>query len=365
MGQSWMMVRFSSSKRLIVLTESSSEKYEIAPIALAMNEAFTAVSLAFGNVPVILSAYHASQNLIQAVPPGSSPLLQLPHITPSIAAAIEGRESRTHLTVQQFMAIPEAKRRKLAVDQPNVLTPEQYDSVVAVACQLPLLKVEKAFFKVMGERYITTGSLVQFVIKARVIPPGTENVPEVNELDLEDVDPAEGDLDALLGRKSKKTNKAKQLEPGTEATSSPKSADEVEKPLQPPLAYAPYFARDHSPRWHVFLSDNKMAKIAVPPFILTTFNKPLFTTTGEPAFNMQTFKMQFQAPPQAGKYPFVAHIICDSYIGMDTKVEVVLAVEDAAKAEDVGSEDEISEPEEGMFASKLLRSPLFASKLLR
>ena len=329
-----------------------------------MNEAFTAVSLAFANVPVILSAYHASQNIIQAVPPGSSPLIQLPHITPSIAAAIEGPESRAHLTVQQFMEMPEFKRRKLATDQQNVLTPAQYNSAVAVARQLPLLKVEKAFFKVMGERYITTGSLVQFVIKARVIPPGTANVPEVNELDLEDVDPPEGDLDALFGHKSKKSNKAKQLEPGTEATSAPASTDEVEKPLQPPLAYAPYFARDHSPRWHVFLSDNKLAKIAVPPFVLTTFNKPLFTPTGEPTFNMQTFKMQFQAPPQADKYPFVAHIICDSYIGMDSKIDVVLVVEDAAKAEDVGSEDEISEPEEGMSASELLRPPLLLVRLV-
>lgn len=162
------------------MTDFFTEKFGVAPIALAMNEAFTSVSLAFGNVPVILSAYHASQNLIQAVPPGSSPLLQLPYITPAIAAAIEGPESKTHLTVQQFMAMPEYKRRKLATERAN-LAPEHYNCAVAVARQLPLLKVEKAFFKVTGERHITTSSLVQFVIKARVIPPGTIDVPEVNE----------------------------------------------------------------------------------------------------------------------------------------------------------------------------------------
>lgn len=247
------------------------------------------------------------------------------------------------------MQMPEYRRRKLATDQPGVLTPTQYNDVVALARQLPLLIVEKAFFKVMGERFITTGSLVQMVIKARVIPPGTANVPEVNEVDLEDVDPAEGDLDALLGRKPGNSKKAKQLDG---ADTAPQTPDD--KPLQPPLAYAPYFARDHSPRWHVFLADSKLQRVAVPPFTLTTFNKPLLDDAGSPTFNIQTFKMQFQAPPQAGRYPFVMHLICDSYIGMDSKLEIVLEVEDSAKAADIDSDDDISEPDEGMFAESLL-----------
>lgn len=108
----------------------------------------------------------------------------------------------------------------------------------------------------MGEKFITTGSLVQFVIKARIIPPGSTDVPEVNELDLEDVDPDEGDLDAILGRKlSGRGRKVKMLEGDV----GPQSDDE--KPLLPPLAFAPYFPRDRSPRWHVFLTDSKMGKV--------------------------------------------------------------------------------------------------------
>lgn len=328
-----------------------SEKYEVAPLALKLNESFVAITLAFGNVPQLLAAFRVSQHLIQAVSPNASPLLQLPHITPSIAQKIEGPDPRKHLTVQQFMAMPEYKRRKLATDQPGVLTPAQYNDAIAVARQLPLLSVEKVFFKVMGERFVTTGSLVQFVVKARVIPPGSTNIPEVNELDLEDVDPDEGDLDALLGRKSSgKNKKAKFLE--GEAT----DASDVDKPLQPPLAYAPYFPRDHSPRWHVFLSDSKLGKVAVPPFTMTTFNKPLTHDNGSPTFNVQTFKMQFQAPPQAGRYPFVMHLVCDSYIGMDSKREVVLEVEDSAKAVAMdNADDDISEPDEGMFRHSSLK----------
>ncbi|KAL8702661.1 MAG: hypothetical protein Q9201_004162 [Fulgogasparrea decipioides] len=323
------------------------EKYEIAPLAFALNESFTAISLAHGNVAQILSAYHASQNLIQAIPPNASPLLQLPYISPSIARAIEGPNARDHFTVQEFMSLPEYKRRKLATDKSGVLSPAQYNTAVAVARQLPLLQLEKVFFKVVGEKYVTTSSLVQMVVKARVIPPGSANVPAVNELDLEDVDPDEGDLDALLGRKA--TKKAKVLD-----NTDDKTPLAEEKPLQPPLAYAPYFPRDHSPRWHVFLADSKQGKMAVPPFTFTTFNKPLFDdATEKPTFNMQTFKMQFQAPPQAGKYPFTMHLICDSYVGMDSKTDVVLEVEDSAKAMEMAEEDEISEPDEDTLAGQM------------
>lgn len=315
------------------------EKYEAAPLALALNESFIATTLAYANVPALLTAYRASQRLIQAVPPNSSPLLQLPHITPSIAAAIEGRNPGHHLTVQELMAMTEYERRKLATDQSNVLSPSQYNSAIAVARQLPLLKVEKAFFKVMGEKVVTTGSLVNLVVKVRVIPPGSLNVPEVNPSDLEDIDPEEGDIDALLGRKSK--NKvAKLLESETESATG-------EQPLQPHLAYAPYFARDHSPRWHIFLADRKSGKVAVPPTPFSTFTKPLLDGAGNPTFNMQTFKMQFQAPNKADRYPFVMHLICDSYIGMDSNLDVVLQVEDSALAAKMSADDEISEPDEG------------------
>lgn len=252
------------------------------------------------------------------------------------------------------MSLPEYKRRKLATDQPGTLTPSQYNTAVSVARQFPLLHLEKVFFKVTGEKFVTTGSLVQMVIKARIIPPGSANIPPVNEPDLEDVDPAEGDLDALLGRKPGKSSAAAKVSDSSSSdtgSSSPSSAlDENEKPLQPPLAYAPYFPRDHSPRWHVFLADSKLGKMAVPPFTFTTFNKPLFDEkTGSPTFNMQTFKCQFQAPPQVGKYPFVMHLICDSYVGMDSKMDVVLEVEDASRGVEIVEEDEISEPDEGKF----------------
>ncbi|KAL9103697.1 MAG: hypothetical protein Q9163_001291 [Psora crenata] len=330
------------------------EKYEAAPLAHKLLDSFIAITLAFGNTAPLLSAYRTSQHLIQAIPPSGSPLLQLPHITPSIAHSIESLLSRNHPTLQQFMSLPEYQRRKICTDQPAstpCLSPAEYNTAISIARQLPFLSVEKAFFKVMGERFITPGALVQFVVKARVIPPGSTNIPDINPSELEDVDPDEGDLDAILGREpSGRNRKAKML--GASTTSSPTDA---EIPLPPPLAYAPYFPRDHSPRWHVLLADSKMGKIVVPPFTMTTFNKPLFNEkNGTPTFNVQTFKMQFQAPPQAGKYRFVMHVVCDSYVGGDSQMDVILEVESAEKAEEMrNEEDEISEPEEDSLAGQM------------
>lgn len=316
-------------------------KYEVGPTARALNQSFAAIALAYGNTGPINASYHAGQHLIQAMPPKSSPLLQLPHFTPAIAAAVEG-DSKTHMTVQQFMDLPDSQRRQLAVGK-DLLTPDQYETSISVGRQLPYFRVAKAFFKVTGERFIIPSSLVTLVIKGRFIPPGTENIPAINELDLEDVDPAEDDLEALMGRKKTTTK-------GPDGKMIPVADESV----LPPLAFAPHYAREHSPRWHAFLSDSKQGKMAVPPFTFTKFDQPIFDDQGKPTFNMQTLKAQFAAPPQAGHYTFVMHVICDSYVGFDTKMEVTLVVEEASKAAEMQAEDEISEPEEGKFSFFLL-----------
>ena len=305
-----------------------------------------------------------SQNLIQAVPPNSSPLLQLPNFTEAVVKSVEGEYTKDHLTVQKFMAMPETERRSRAVGA-GLLTEKQYTEAMSVARQLPALEVSKAFFKVMGEKVITPSSLVQLVVKARFIPPGCKQVPAVNELDLEDIDPDEDDLDALMGRKPAK-NRASKVVDGKKVEAK------VEK-VQPPLAHAPYLARDHSPRWHIFLADAKQGKMAVPPFTFTTFDKPILNEAGKPTFNVQTLKMQFQAPPQVGDFTFVMHMICDSYLGLDTQMEITLHIDDPANAAALEEDDDISEPDEGKFCflcsfttdQMLIFVSLFLQTLLR
>lgn len=320
------------------------QKFEVAPIAESLVKSFTAISIAYQSSAPIVASFHASQRLIQALSPMASPLLQLPYFTPTIAKAVDG-DSKIPTTVQRFMDQPDAQRRKLAVGN-GLLTEQQYQTAVSVAKQLPYFRVAKAFFKVQGERFIIPSSLVQLVVKGRIIPPGSGNVPEVNDVDLEDVDPAEDDLDAILGRKKKTVKGAD----GKQVTVND------DKPVLPPLAFSPYFGREHSPRWHVFLSDSKQGKMAVPPFTFHAFDQPIFEEDGRtPTYNMVMFKAQFAAPPNPGHYTFVMHLVCDSYVGFDTKMEVTLVVEDAAKAAQMADEDEISEPDEGkhIHVSKL------------
>ena len=331
---------------------TDTEKYEVAPLALTLNDSFTAICLAHGTVPALLNAYQTSQHLIQALAPDASPLLQLPYFTPAIATAVEGGDTRRRTTLQYFMDMPEYQRRKLATDKAGLLDPAQYNTTVAVARQLPQLRVERAFFKCRGERHIVTGSLVQFVVKARVVPPGTTNVPAVAPADLEDPDPPEdGDEDA-----PSRSNKAGAARRGVVAANDVDAMGEE----VPPLAHAPFFPRDHSPRWHLFLADPRGQRVVVPPTTISTFTHRPFDHDGRPTFAMQTLKLQFAAPPGAGQYTFQMHLVCDSYVGMDEKREVTLIVEDARKAEVIDSEEEISEPDEGQSQSHILSQVLIA-----
>lgn len=320
--------------------ELTAAKYQVAPIARALKDSFLTISLAYGNIKPILGCLQINQHLIQAIAPSASPLLQLPHFTNKIAAVVE-QDHLNHLTVQQFMDQPDSQRRKLVVGN-GLLTEQQYKTAINVGKQIPYFRVAKAFFKVTGERVIIPSSLVSLVIKGRFIPPGTEKIPEVNELDLEDVDPSEDDLAANTGRK--KTIKGPDGKP---------ISVEV-KAERPPLAFAPYYPRDQSPVWLSFLSDSKQGKIAVPPFSFGVFDQPLVDDQGKPTFAMQTFKAQFAAPPQPGHYTFVLHVVCDSYVGFDTRMEVTLVVEDASKVTEMTAEDDISEPEEGMLSLSVL-----------
>lgn len=300
------------------------EKIEVAPTALALNDAFVSICLAYMFTSPAVAAFQASQNIIQAISPGAPPLLQLPYLDRAAIKHIEGAalsSQRKHLTVQGFMDIPDAKRRE--VTKNAGISSKQYESIVRVASQLPRLVVEKTFFKVSGEKYVLPGSLVQFVVKARFIPPGSTNIPDVHPSDFEDKDPDEADI------KARREEEAQQQQ------------------FQPPLVHAPYFARDHAPRWNLFLTDIRQGKIAVPPFTFQTFDKPILDADGKPTYAMQTLKMQFQAPPNAGLYRFQMHLVCDSYVGFDDKRDVSMTIEDESKAAEVESDDEISEPDEG------------------
>lgn len=314
------------------------------------------MTLAWSHIRPLLSSYRVSQCLIQAVPPSpsSSPLLQLPYFTTPLCQHIVQKSGDANLTstLHPFLSLSDTKRRSLTIGSTApLLTESQYKTAMTVASQLPTPRLERAFFKVVGERHLTPSCLVQFIVKLRFIPPTTPqaSIPAVDQSDLEDPDPKEGDLDALRGKR--KRNVATDPKTGKTTTTYVE-----EDKIQPPLAHAPYFARDHSPRWRVFLADTRQAKVAVPPFTFATFDQPIFESndkgelTSSPTYKVQTLRMQFQAPPQVGDYNFTCWTVCDSYIGCDFASEVIMRIEES-KAEDVDEEEEVSEPEEGKSSS--------------
>lgn len=268
---------------------------------------------AFSITKPLIASYRASQCLIQGIPPDGPPLLQLPFFTPEVVEAIESGRVRHHYTVQDYMDIDEDERKELTVG-PGLLTEQQYQIAMSTASQFPYINLERFWFRVEGEKVITPNSLVQLVVKFRFFPPGVTDFPIADEDDLQDEDGDEG--------------------------------DDKEK-YAPPLAHAPYFARDHSPKWQIFLGQPKNARVAVPPFTYTTFGKPILTEDGEPTFNVQTMRMTFGAPPEVGEYTFAMHILNDSYLGFDLTEYITLSVEDPSNAEVIEDDGEISEPGEG------------------
>ncbi|KAL9084028.1 MAG: hypothetical protein Q9159_005450 [Coniocarpon cinnabarinum] len=328
------------------------QKFEAAPVAFSLNEAFQSITLAWGTIRPLLSSYRVSQCLIQAVPPAptNSPLLQLPYFTTPLCQHIAAQTSDPNMTatLHPFLSLPDDKRRSIiAGNTPPLLTPSQYDTAMLVASQLPAPRIEHAFFKVVGEKHLTPSSLIQFVVKVRFVPPTIpfDALPTLGAGDLDDPDPKEGDLQALKGKtKRRVVTDAK--------TGKEKVVFEEEDRIQPPLVHAPYFARDHAPRWRVFLADTRQGKVAVPPFSFAHFDNHIFKKNDkgevipEPTLAVQTLRMQFQAPPQVGDYHFTCWTVCDSYIGCDGAKDVVMRIEEPSKAEEV-EEDEVSEPEEG------------------
>lgn len=139
------------------------EKYSVAPEALRLLEAFQSICLAYGITAPLLATYHLSQSLVQACPPVSAaPLLQLPHSTAESVAKIEGATGtplNKHMGVQEWMALPAAARRSLA--EKAGLAGNQTTEAEAAVASIPLLKIEKAWFKVQGEKYVLPSSLVQ------------------------------------------------------------------------------------------------------------------------------------------------------------------------------------------------------------
>ncbi|GAA5854067.1 hypothetical protein JCM9279_004370 [Rhodotorula babjevae] len=295
------------------------EKYLTASIALPLCSGLASIALAHNWLSTYISILHLQQFLLQAVHPSSSPLLQLPHVTPELAAAAKKQGVET---VQQFGELDRAQVDKILNGLPEGDKKDAHD----VARSWPVVDVVGAKFEVAGEKVVTPGAIVSFELKLRLAPPGTKRTtPEIVSITHDTADEGgEQSVDELIGRRSKK-------EDGVVPT---------------PLAHAPHFPKNRKPAWHIFVGDHKLNRVFVAPY--------RFTDMGSTA--TRTVRMSFQAPPGPGLYTFQVYVASDSFVGTGAQKDMRMKVEPPKEDDDEGLDDEdddISEPDEDSLAGQM------------
>lgn len=180
-------------------------------LALILQSGLLSISIIYGFLQPILYIMELSQAIVQAIPSNGSSLLQLPYISRKVAKEIVEKIGHP-ITIQQFLEIPEEKRRALLSSYTN----EEYSLIINIASKIPILNIVDASFKgiylffnslvttiiVPGNEFIPPESIVQFVFRARCIFLG-EEPPEVTKSDLEN-ETDDDDVEFSSKRKKKK-----------------------------------------------------------------------------------------------------------------------------------------------------------------
>ena len=108
-----------------------------------MQNALIDIALAFNYFAPVRSAMDMSQLLLQAIPIGSSPLLQLPEIDNSIVQRLRLRKGRSIQNIQDLLALEDTERRQAL----SMLDDEAYSRAMNIAKQIPILIVSNVHFK--------------------------------------------------------------------------------------------------------------------------------------------------------------------------------------------------------------------------
>ncbi|SAM09060.1 hypothetical protein [Absidia glauca] len=285
------------------------------------------------NVAVLIM--ELQQDLLQALYPGDASIKQLPHINNQLLRRYNRSKKKQVSSVQQLLDLTEPERKSLL----NPLSESEYLDVMEVAQRVPRLSVEKALFKVIGDKIITTGAIITFVLKLKN--------GKVHSIDTE-VDSKATPNDHDDGNDSEDEDEFD--EQGN--TKVKKDDDDSKDTL--PLAHTPYYPNEKKPYWWIFLGDPKVNRILVPPRKVSDI------------VDEKTIRIPFAGPPKPGTYTFSLFVKCDTYAGTDILQNIQLTIQepsDLPPEDDV--DDSISEPEEDSIAGqmKMMREQGLASAL--
>lgn len=264
------------------------------------------------------------QHLLQATYPGDDSIKQLPHITNTMLRRYNRNHKKNKIsTVQQLCAMSEDERKNLLKSLSN----EEYLDVMEVANRIPKLTVEKAVFKVIGDKIITTGAIITFILKLR-----NGEITSVETTQEKKDDTEEEEDEAIVSPEDEKKKDGRAL----------------------PMAHVPFYPGEKKPCWWIFLGDPKVNRILVP-------HKKVTDIVDE-----QTIKIPFPGPPKPGVYTFSLFVKSDTYGGTDILQDIKLKVQDPTDLpEEEEVDDSISEPEEDSIAGqmKMMREQGFATAL--
>ncbi|CAO1620499.1 unnamed protein product [Sympodiomycopsis kandeliae] len=331
------------------------ERYLYAGKAEKLLNGMLQVSLAHNWLDLTNEIMHCIQCFVQAVPiceeASVAELLQLGGMRLTNAKEIVAKTELGRKGIQGFYKLDDKQRRNLV--GVKEVGEKQYDHMTKVAGDWPRIELLDAFFKVSGEKLVTTGAIVQFVIKVRSLPPKkddrllshglrsdgegdlTSTDVRSGENDDEDDIPKGGSGDGCCGGGHS----------GPPQQSSSSSSKEGKQPIG--VARAPHFPTERKPQWWVTIGDYKQNRVIVQPTKVTDIGPD----------NIRTYSVQFQAPPSSGLYTFLAQVTSDSYLGSHASKAVKLQVEDASVLDGRNGagadEDDISEPDEDTLAGQM------------
>lgn len=169
------------------------------------------------------------------------------------------------------------------------LSTQEFNVMKQVALKYPLMKITKAKFGVLGEKHIVPSAIVTLIVKLKLCT--VEQVVEdkskgVSSIDTTTVDPAD------------------------EEEPEKKWWKREESQVVP--AFCPYFPEVKRPAWWVLLGDSRNGRLITMTKVVLTKEKEAIA------------RLQFQAPPNSGRWVFQVHVKTDSFSGCDAKIDVTV-----------------------------------------
>ncbi|WVQ85273.1 hypothetical protein IAT38_007438 [Cryptococcus sp. DSM 104549] len=327
--------------------EQKADQLAILRILPVLLNALLHISLARAWLKTSLLVIQIQPALVQALPADVSPLAQFPEIDPAKATELQ--------LVSKAEGVRWLEKWVRKGDTGSWI------EAANVAKYWPRLEVVSAKFTVEGEKTVTPSSITNLVCQVRYVYPTTplSALAKAKPLiangvaDEKEKSPdAEDSVAAVEDAVSKVAEKAEEKKEAAKVEDVKKEIVKAaeEEVADNGYAHAPYWPQLRKPNFYMLLGDSKLDKVIVPPIKITDI--PFPKADGTPS-EPKEFKLQFQAPPQANLYSFVAHLRSDTYLGADVQVPIMLKVEEFAAESESDVEDDISEPDEDTLAGQM------------